>query len=125
MVEMSSVQRTVHQIEDWTSIEQKWTAVGGAIRLYEGEVRVLDVENARWSLTTVESSSMLASSLLMEFKQFAVKSDGTPGIHSFHWLPESAKSSIEEQCLSSRLHGCWRAETRGMLNRFLKFTVQA
>ena len=108
IVEMSSVQRSVHQIKKWTPVEEKWSVVGGVIRLYEGEIRVLDVEKARWILTTVESSSELASSSLTAVKQFYVKEDGSAATHALDWLPQSAKSNIDDQCRTiCWLHGCW------------------
>ena len=107
IVEMSSVQRSVHQIKKWTPVEDKWSVVGGTIRLYEGEIRVLDVEKARWILTTVESSSELASSSLTAVKQFHVKEDGSVATHALDWLPQSAKSNIEDQCSICWLHGSW------------------
>ena len=108
IAEMSSVQRSVHQIKKWTPVEEKWSVVGGVIRLYEGEIRVLDVENARWILTTVESSSERASSSLTAVKQFYVKEDGSAATHALDWLPQSAKSNIDDQCRTiCWLHGCW------------------
>ena len=108
MVEMPSVQRRVHLIERYTPVEDKWSAVGGAVRLYEGEIRVLDVEKARWILTIVESSSELASSSLAAVKQFHVKEDGSVASHALDWLPQSAKSNIDDQCRAiCWLHGCW------------------
>ena len=105
---MSSVQRSVHQIKKWTPVEETWSAVGGAIRLYEGEIRVLDVEKARWILTIVESSSELASSYLADVKQFHVKEDGSVASHALDWLPQAAKSNIDDQCRAiCWLHGCW------------------
>ena len=106
--DFSEVQLTVHQIKNWTPVEEKWSAVGGAIRLYEGEIRVLDVEKARWILTTVESSSELASSSLAAVKQFHVKEDGSVATHALDWLPQLAESNIEDQCMAiCWLHGCW------------------
>ena len=108
IVEMPSVQRRVHLIKNYTPLEEKWSAVGGAVRLYEGEIRVLDVERARCILTTVESSSQLASSCLAVVKQFHVKEDGSVATHALDWLPRSAESNIEDQCRDiCWLHGCW------------------
>ena len=51
-----------------SSDEQKWTAVAGLVRTYEGQVRISD--QAQWLLTSLQPGQGLTSSLLEDNVQF-------------------------------------------------------
>ena len=97
-VAMFFVQRAIHDLDNETSVEYRWEMVGKVIRTYEGEIRVLDVENARWSLTTLQAESELACTRLEKFsKQLAVSPDGSAAAHGDKWLSKSAEAHIKKQ----------------------------
>ena len=85
-------------MDNETPVVFRWEVVGKIIRAYEGEIRVLDVENARWSLTTLQAESELASTWLAACsKQLAVSPDGSAAAHGDKWLSKSAEANIKEQ----------------------------
>ena len=77
--------------------------VGKVIRTYEGEIRVLDVENARWFLTIMKAETELTSTRLKDedegqgSRQLEVSPDGSAAAHGNKWLSESAKANIDQQ----------------------------
>ena len=92
------VQRAIHNLDNETSVVSRWQVIGNVVRTYEGEIRVLDVENARWSLTTLQAESELASTWLAACsKQLAVSQDGLAAAHGDKWLSKSAEANIKEQ----------------------------
>ena len=110
-------------MDNETPVVFRWEVVGKIIRAYEGEIRVLDVENARWSLTTLQAESELACTRLEKCsKQLAVSPDGSAAAHGDKWLSKSAKANIKEQISIERaaegyrrvkkaLQPCWRQQT--------------
>ena len=106
-----------------TPVEFRWEVVGKIIRAFEGEIRVLDVENARWSLTTLQAESEPAFTTLEKCsKQLAVSQDGSAAAHGDKWLSKSAKANIKKQISIERaaegyrkvkqaLQPCWRRQT--------------
>ena len=81
-----------------TPVEFRWEVVGKIIRAFEGEIRVLDVENARWSLTTLQAESELACTRLAKCtRQLAVRQDGLAAAHGDKWLSKSAEAHIKKQ----------------------------
>ena len=117
------VQRAIHNLDNETSVVSRWEVVGNVVRAYEGEIRVLDVENARWSLTTLQAESEPAFTTLAKCsKQLAVSQDGSAAAHGDKWLSKSAEANIEEQISTERaaegyrkveqgLQPCWRRQT--------------
>ena len=127
-VAMFFVQRAIHDLDNETSVEYRWEMVGKVIRTYEGEIRVLDVENARWFLTIMKAETELTSTRLKDederqgSRQLAVSPDGSAAAHGDKWLSKSAKANIKEQISIERaaegyrrvkkaLQPCWRQQT--------------
>ena len=76
----------------------RWEVVGKVVRAYEGEIRVLDPENVRWSLTTLQAESELACTRLAKCtRQLAVSQDGSAAAHGDKWLSKSAEAHIKKQ----------------------------
>ena len=97
-VAMFFVQRAIHDLDNETSVEYRWEMVGKVIRTYEGEIRVLDVENARWRLLkdSCDETKLTSKRLQQTGRQLTVNQDGSAAAHGDKWRSKSAEANIKE-----------------------------
>ena len=82
-----------------SSVEKRWEAVAKLVRAYEGQVRVVQPEKARWILTDICPGQISTSSSLGTQKQLQVPpaTIGQKLGHGGVWLSPAADSDIERQ----------------------------
>jgi hypothetical protein len=86
-----------------SSDDDKWKSVAGLVRTFEGQVRIVNPEQARWVLVDLQPGQQPTSDLLKGNVQFRVAQNGEPAAHGLLWLSPEAEVSIQSHTLAAAL----------------------
>ena len=81
--------------------DDKWKSVAGLVKAFEGQVRIVNPEQAWWVLSDLQPGQQRTSDLLTDNVQFRVARNGEPAAHGLPWLSPEAEVSIERQSVAA------------------------
>ena len=93
ITKISLEQMVIHELTCRSSDDAKWDSVAGLVKAWEGQVRIVNPEQAWWVLVDLQHGQQPTSDLLTNNMQFRVRHDGEPAAHGSLWLSSEAELS--------------------------------